>query len=193
MPERSLTTVSYVLLGFVELMGPTTPYAIKRNLERTLGHFWPFAHAQFYQEPQRLVVAGLMEETRETEGRRRRIFSNTEDGRAALLEWLAEPVRQQRELRDLGLVKLFFGELVEPEVVEQLRRDQIEVHGGLLAEYERLRERLAGRCDIGYRPATIEAGLRVERALIDFWEAVAADPALERPPGRTSEAEDWPV
>ena len=61
----------------VALRGPTTPYDLKRFVQLSIGHFWPFPHTQLYAEPARLADAGLLEETREDGGRRRRHYAIT--------------------------------------------------------------------------------------------------------------------
>ena len=106
------------------LRGPTTPYDLKRFVQLSIGHFWPFPHTQLYAEPARLADAGLLEETREESGRRRRHYSLTESGRRRLAEWLAEPETSPTEFRDFGLLKLFFSELAAPEDIAALAREQ---------------------------------------------------------------------
>src|SRR5690349_11815802 len=103
-----LTSTSYLVLGLIGREGPSTPYELKRHVAATIGHFWSFPHALLYKEPARLVDLGLLTEEREPGGRRRRLFSITEHGWAALREWLGRPSREPTELRDAGLLQLFF-------------------------------------------------------------------------------------
>ena len=86
-----LTSTSYLVLGLIEREGPSTPYELKRHVAATIGHFWSFPHALLYKEPARLVELGLLTEERETDGRRRRLFTITGRGRAAIQAWLAKP------------------------------------------------------------------------------------------------------
>ena len=72
-----LGPVSYLTLGIVAMDGASTPYDLKRFVQGSVGHFWPFPHTQLYQEPKRLAEAGLLEEKREDSGRRRRHYSIT--------------------------------------------------------------------------------------------------------------------
>src|SRR5882757_1558185 len=109
MAEIKLTPTSYVVLGLVALAGRTTPYDLKRRVADTIAHVWSFPHAQLYTEPARLAAAGLLEEQREKGGRNRRHFSCTPAGRAALRRWLSAPASESRELRDPGLLRLFFA------------------------------------------------------------------------------------
>ena len=82
--EVRLGPVSYLVLGIIAMLGPSTPYDLKRFVQRSVANFWPFPHTQLYAEPKRLAEAGLLEETREESGRRRRHYAITETGRQRL-------------------------------------------------------------------------------------------------------------
>jgi len=168
--------VSYLVLGIVAVRGPSTSYDLKRFVQLSIGHFWPFPHTQLYAEPARLAEAGLLEETREESGRRRRFYAITDAGRELLGEWLAEPVTTPMEYRDLGLLKLFFAELSGPEQVHALALQQAEAQRRQLAEYEAIQERFAGRPDLAHRLRSLDLGTRMARAGAEFWEDVAREP-----------------
>src|SRR3990170_4966460 len=90
-PAGQLTSTSHLVLGLIEREGPSTPYDLKRHVAATIGHFWSFPHALLYKEPARLVELGLLTEEREADGRRRRLFTITGRGRAAIQAWLPPP------------------------------------------------------------------------------------------------------
>ena len=92
--ELRLGPTSYLVLGIVAMRGPSTPYDLKRFVQLSVGNFWPFPHTQLYAEPARLAEAGLLEETREETGRRRRHYTIT-DGRAAAAVRVAQRTREQ--------------------------------------------------------------------------------------------------
>ena len=175
--------VSYLVLGIVALRGPSTSYDLKRFVQLSIGHFWPFPHTQLYAEPARLAEAGLLEETREETGRRRRYYSITAAGREVLGEWLGEPVTSPMEYRDLGLLKLFFGELAEPEQIQALAVEQAEAQRRQVEQYQGLVDRYANRPELRQRVLTAELGTRMARAALEFWEELAEDPALSPVPG----------
>jgi len=184
MASTKLMPISYTLLGLLEMRGPSTPYELKRSIEEGVGYFWTFSHQQFYAEPTRLAAAGLMKEKREETGRRRRTFSITAEGRRALRDWLAEPSSQRREIRDPGMLKLFFAELARPDDVEDLRRSQEAIHRTMIADLENLQKRYGSREDLGYRPDTIQYGLAVGRSLVNFWKKLDVRPEKARPARR---------
>src|SRR3712207_4480950 len=113
MSRPDLTPVSYVVLGLVARDGPSTPYALKVAVGRGIAQFWQFPHSQIYAETERLARLGLLAEERELTGRRRRSYRLTDEGRAALAAWLAEPTDEPPQLRSLGLLKLFFSQHAE--------------------------------------------------------------------------------
>lgn len=167
MGDVRLTPVSYVVLGLIEHGGPATPYDLKQRLALGPGNLWSVQHAQMYSEPQRLAAAGYLSERREEGGRRRRTFLLERRGRDALRRWLAEPAATNTELRDPGLLKLYFG--AEPRA---LASGQLAAHRAKLAEYER-----AMGSDPGDEPRgpwlALEMGIAAERAWIRFWSALA--------------------
>jgi DNA-binding PadR family transcriptional regulator len=174
--ELRVSPVSYVVLGIVALRGPSTSYDLKRFVQLTVGHFWPFPHTQLYAEPARLAEAGLLEETQEEGGRRRRHYTITDAGRALLEEWLGEPATSPMEYRDLGLLKLFFSELKDADSVQELARQQVVAQRGQLDEYEAILERFRDRPELSRRLLSLKLGTRMARAALEFWEELATGP-----------------
>lgn len=163
-----LTSTALIVLGLVEAAGEATPYDLKQMVGASVGNFWSVPHSQLYAEPERLAQAGLLSERREEGGRRRRLFALTDAGRAALEAWRAEPPDDPLpELRDPGLLRLFFG--ADPATLAAAR---VAAHRAKLAEYQ---ERLAHDPGDGARGPwlALEAGVRHEREWVRFWEELA--------------------
>ncbi len=177
-----LTSTSYLVLGLIEREGPSTPYELKRHVAATIGHFWSFPHALLYKEPARLVELGLLTEEREADGRRRRLFTITDLGRAAIRAWLAKPAQEPTELRDAGLLQLFFADLGSADDRRALAAAQLAIHRAALARYEddrRTEGLLNGSDSVArtvehWRGVTLPMGLLYERAAVEFWEGAAA-------------------
>jgi PadR family transcriptional regulator, regulatory protein AphA len=161
----TLTPTSYVVLGLVSLAGEATPYDLKQMVGRSVGHFWSIPHSQLYAEPARLSQAGYLDERRELGGRRRKHYSVTKSGRLALEQWTASGTEEGWELRDPGLLKLFFG--ADPDT---LAAEQLETHRRRLASYEAMMDG-AGSAPPGPRLA-LEAGIGHEREYVRFWSRV---------------------
>lgn len=161
--EIRLTPTSYIVLGLLKAAGEATPYDLKQIVAISLGNFWSLQHAQLYTEPERLAGAGYLSERREEGGRRRRHYSVTEKGDEALQAWLAEPTAELTELRDLALLKVFFG--ADPKAMAEA---QAPAHEAKLAEYEELRDQAAEDLPKGVR-ISLEAGIEAEGHWLDFW------------------------
>jgi PadR family transcriptional regulator AphA len=198
MSTEQLTPTACLVLGLLAREGSSTPYDLKRHVAATLGHFWSFPHTLLYGEPARLAGLGLLSEEREEGGRRRRIFTITPAGLDVLRAWLGQPSREPTELRDPGLLQLFFADLGPPEARRAIAAEQLAIHRAKLGEYEEDQriERRSLDAGPGHRTAerwhgeTVRMGLLYERAAVDFWAGIAgsggpADAATAR-----SRAED---
>lgn len=170
MEDVRFSPTSYVVLGVIALRGPTTSYDLGRYVATSTEYFWPVQHAQLYREPKRLAAAGLLDVEAEPDGRRRQFFTLTDAGQAALDAWLDAPAEDLYELRDAGLVKLQFSPLMRPESRRALVQQQLAVRRERLEEFERMAERYD---DVARDVPTLDMGLRLERAALAFWEALA--------------------
>ena len=137
---------------------------------------WSFPHSALYAEPARLVHLGLLTDEREEHGRRRRLYALTGEGRSELERWLREPPSDPPQLRDLGLLKLFFSNLTSESDVRALAEAQAAAHRKRLAVYEEIEAGTPAEPASPFPFATLRMGLMCERAFIAFWEEIAADP-----------------
>ncbi len=163
MSSVRLSTTSYVVLGLVEICQPATPYDIKRVAEQSTSNFWTVPHTQLYSECSRLAQAGLLDERQEQTGRRRKLYRLTPTGRTALERWRQEPAGEAMEIRDPGVLKLFFG--AEPK---RLAEAQLAHHQKQLKKYEELAK---AEMSDGQRLA-LESGIGHEREYIRYWRKV---------------------
>lgn len=171
MPERELTPTSYIVLGLLD-GEPGTPYELKARVAVGLGNFWTIQHAQLYTETARLAKEGFLEEDREDEGRRRKMYSITKRGRATLSSWLEDvSVSELPEVRDLGLLKMFLGS--DPK---EIAVAQAAAHEERLKEWETLKEALRqalSGIEVPPGPGlTLEAGIAYELAMSKFWASL---------------------
>jgi DNA-binding PadR family transcriptional regulator len=181
MSIERLTPTSYLVLGLLAREGPSTPYALEQHVAATLGNFWSFPHTLLYSEPPRLEALGLVTETRESEGRRRRMFAITSAGLERLNAWLDRPTTARTELRDIGLLQLFFMDLASDGARLRLAEEQLAIHRAKLSVYEGAAriERRAETSAPGlltvehWRGATLPMGILYEQAAVEFWTAVA--------------------
>lgn len=187
MSNEQLSPTSYLVLGLLAREGPSTPYDLKRHVAHTLGHFWPFPHAMLYAEPARLASLGLCSEAQEVVGRRRRVFTLTDEGSEALQAWLRRPSREPTELRDPGLLQLFFADMGSIHAQSDIADQQLIIHRAKLAAY--IEDEVAGASADGtasghlsleqWRGQGLRMGVLYEKAAVDFWEGVAVEAAVD--------------
>ncbi|HWM53803.1 MAG TPA: PadR family transcriptional regulator [Solirubrobacterales bacterium] len=109
-----LSPTAYVILGMVS-REPRSGYEIKALVDDSTRFFWAASYGQIYPELKRLSEAGLVEGVDEPRGERKRtVYAITPDGEQALKDWLRQPPTTY-EMREEGLLKLFFAGVLPPE------------------------------------------------------------------------------
>jgi DNA-binding PadR family transcriptional regulator len=164
-----LASPDYLVLGLVRL-GARSGYEIKQMVEQSLRFFWAVSPAQIYPSLERLERAELLEGRSEALGRRqRRTFRITTLGEARLQDWMRQAEPMPFELRDLGLVKLFFADVLD-------REDALAL---LIAIKRRSEERVAALKSIEpaaesterdgnvYPKLTLRMGIAFHRAMLE--------------------------
>lgn len=111
-----VSTTGYAVLGMLALR-PATPYEITQQVQRSLDYCWPTSERSLYDQPERLVAAGLAEVAAD-DGDGRRRYRITAEGRAALAAWLATDSAMPR-LQNEPLLRTLFA---DQGSVEDLRR-----------------------------------------------------------------------
>ena len=164
-----LTSTSFVVLGLIDYLGPSTPYDLKRSIEQSVENFWPVPHTTFYAEPARLAAAGYLSERQERGGRRRKVYSPTERGTEALREWLQTGHASPPELRDEAMLMIFFGADPAP-----ILRERLGWHRAKLAELEGYLEKVRESGGPAGVERSLVAGTTYHRQLIEMQTAYLA-------------------
>jgi DNA-binding PadR family transcriptional regulator len=131
-----LNPTAYVILGLVS-KEPRSGYEIKAVVDGSTRFFWAASYGQIYPELKRLAEAGLVSGVEApTGGRRRTVYEITADGEEELRTWLRQPP-QTFEMREEGLLKLFFANLLPPEeaveILRAMRAHRLAVNAQLRA------------------------------------------------------------
>jgi PadR family transcriptional regulator, regulatory protein AphA len=188
----ALPAPAYVVLGMVSL-GARSGYEIKRDVERSIRFFWTISQAQIYPGLERLEGEGLISGREIPTGRRRRrVFEITEAGRAELRGWLADTGPIPFELRDVGMLKLFFSDLSSPSeassLLEAVRRRSQERIETLAAIRPLAAE--AAASGVEHPLLTLELGIAFHQAMADVCERFAGrQPATAAPMGDPQSAD----
>jgi PadR family transcriptional regulator, regulatory protein AphA len=113
-----LSATAYVILGMVS-REPRSGYEIKALVDDTTRFFWAASYGQIYPELKRLSAAGLVEGADAPRGdRKRTVYAITAAGEAELHEWLRQPP-ETFEMREEGLLKLFFSGVLPPDAAAE--------------------------------------------------------------------------
>lgn len=114
----TLPKVAYLVLGMLAA-GQDSGYAITRTAKSSTRFFWAASDGQVYPQLRKLAEGGLIEGSEEATGERSRTsYRLTPAGRQALEAWLRSGEIPSYELRDEGLLRLFFADELS---VAQLR------------------------------------------------------------------------
>jgi PadR family transcriptional regulator, regulatory protein AphA len=133
---EQLSSTAYVILGMIR-GAPKSGYEIKSVVDETTRFFWAASYGQIYPELKRLSEAGLVAGVdTPTGGRKRTVYEITADGEEELKAWLRQPPGTY-EMREEGLLKLFFADALPPEeaieILRAMRDYRRSVHERLVA------------------------------------------------------------
>ena len=122
-----LSGTALVALGLLALR-PRSGYEIKQTIDKTTRFFWNASYGQIYPELRRLAAAGLVEgEAAPRGGRARTVYRLTDEGRRRLEGWLGDP-EFRVDIRDEGLLKMFFADLLPGDAALELLRIRRAAH-----------------------------------------------------------------
>jgi len=158
--------VANVILGALR-QGPKSGYDIKQLVDNATRFFWAASYGQLYPELRRLVADGQIEGTsRPRGGRQRTEYRLTPTGRDALRTWLREPAAGW-EVRDEGLLKLFFAGALEGDdalgVVRAFRADR----EGVLRQLRDVQRREAKEAE-GFPGLALEYGIGLHEWIVGW-------------------------
>jgi DNA-binding PadR family transcriptional regulator len=168
-----LSPTAYVILGMVR-HEPRSGYEIKAVVDNTTRFFWAASYGQIYPELKRLSEAGLVEGIDASTGDRKRTrYAITADGEAELKDWLRRPP-EVAEMREEGLLKLFFAGVLKPaEVVETLRAMR-RVRTELAERLHAMEPEKAEKLDDPYPLMVLRAGIEFNEWFAEWCERMEA-------------------
>lgn len=161
------------LLNYTEMSG----YEIKQFFDDSISHFWNAKLSQIYPTLNQMKEDGLlnMEVKQQENLPNAKIYSLTEKGKEELLSWLQEPIGLT-QYREAFLIKVFFGALLDKEVLKKQVSEQLKLHEERLEHYqEELAELMSMEpClpdfehERSYWLLTLDLGIKTEEAYISW-------------------------
>ena len=174
--SQKLTPTGRVILGMIAL-GKQTGYDIKQLVDKSTRHFWAASYGQIYPELRRLEEQGLIVGRNEPSGgRARTVYALTDAGYAALRGWLGSNGELTYELRDEGMLKLFFSDVAPEFRLQNVR----EMHALYQRKHAQLRELERTDADMRAGPRlTLGLGLELTGRMVEWCEAAERRLAAE--------------
>lgn len=149
----------YALLGLISERS-RYGYEIKKEFEGSIGFFWNAHLSQIYPELAKLEEEGLLSKRQVIQEERpnKLLYAITDQGRKALKEWLARPIRP-RQIKDEALLKVFFsGMIPKQKVIANIERHKRHCQERL--ETLRMIHRLTSTLDDPFCDLTVINGLK---------------------------------
>jgi PadR family transcriptional regulator AphA len=166
-----LTPTGRVMLAMIA-SGRQTGYDMKQLVDKATRHFWAASYGQIYPELRRLEEQGLVRGYDEPRGgRARTVYQLTDAGQDALQGWLQPDVEPTFEVRDEGMLRLFFSDL---GTAEQRIENLVAMRGLHERTLEQLRalEASEGHMYMPTGPAlTLELGIGLHQWMVDWCQA----------------------
>jgi DNA-binding PadR family transcriptional regulator len=169
MSDSRLPATAYVVLGLVSVR-PAAGHELAGFAGRSVGNFFPLTRSHIYLELDRLCRLGLLDATEVKQERlpTKRVYEITAAGAETLRRWLEDVDPPAERMRNLFLVRVFFGDRMTPArmaslldeyaAAARINRDRLAV----------LVERLSERPEAVFRRSTAMFGVRQEQAKLDW-------------------------
>ena len=167
-----LSATGKVILGMLAAR-PRSGYEIKQLVDNSARFFWAASYGQIYPELKRLEDAGLVVGSDASQGARQRtVYRLTAQGKRAAKDWIAR-APEVFELRDEGLLALFFAGVIDPSRAPEIARRRSEVAAESAAELRRLEQTLEDGNSEGPEASPDQGSLTVLRYGIEMNEWAA--------------------
>ncbi len=131
------STNAYALLGLLSI-SPMTGYEMKKWVENALSHFWKTSYGQIYPTMSKFVDLGYVtvEKLENDKGPSSKLYTLTNDGEVALLDWLNEDVEDFNS-KDEALLKFYFSSMLPIEKVVEMMEYSLEYNKSIMEKYSK--------------------------------------------------------
>ncbi len=169
-------SLPHALLGLLNYL-PATGYQLKATFSKSIHFFWNATLPQIYRTLKQMEAKGWLTVTVEHQDGKpsRKVYRITDDGQKELRRWLTEPT-EIPEPRNAMLIKIFFGNQMDPNHFANHLKKWHEYHADLIKRYEKeiipLVQHYATATgasrDASYWDLTLDYGRRHARMVLDW-------------------------
>jgi PadR family transcriptional regulator AphA len=176
---QQLTTTEAAVLSLLAIEGARSGYDLLKLVQQAIAHVWSPARSGLYAVLPRLARDGLASRRTLAQSTRpdKQLYAITEDGRAALDEWL---VTVEPGARDTFFLKLFVGALTTPDVLLAHVGQFIADTGERLAELRAIEPTNTNRGNDWFHRHMLRYGIEQAERELEWADGVAR--ALKRGP-----------
>ncbi len=173
-------SLPHALLGLIHY-GPATGYELKATFDNSIHFFWNATLPQIYRTLSQMEEKGWLTLKVEHQNGKpsRKVYEVTKAGREEFKRWLSEPP-EMPELRNAMLIKIFFGNHMQPSQFAAHLKAWREHHENLLKRYEEEVPSVIQKCvldtgavdDAPYWALTLDYGKRMDRMVLEWCDEV---------------------
>jgi len=162
----------FALLGWLSA-SPMSGYDLKKQTERYIGNFWYGSFGQIYPLLHQMHEEELVTVREEkSKGRpAKKVYTITDSGRDMLTQWLAEPSEPDLFRSEL-MLKVFFGSLCKPIVLQNMILALREQSNNLLSHYDSIEEevlkKFEGSPQHPYLKITLDRGKIIQKGYVEW-------------------------
>jgi len=182
-----LNPTAYVILGMVS-REPRSGYEIKALVDDSTRFFWAASYGQIYPELKRLAEAGLVEGAdAPTGGRKRTVYAITTAGEQALKDWLRQPPSTY-EMREEGLLKLFFAGVLPREEAAPILASMREHRQRTVERLRAIEPKAVAKADGGdpFPLMVLRSGIEFNEWFAEWCERMESQLLAQSPKKRSS-------
>lgn len=181
-----LSATAKVILGMLAAR-PRSGYEIKSLVDGSARFFWAASYGQIYPELKRLEKAELITGADAPQGARRRtVYRLTAAGKRAARQWIEAPP-EVFELRDEGLLELFFAGSIAPTRAPEIATERAARAAAAAAELRAVERMIEEKRQEGpeYTPdpgslAVLRYGIEMNEWAAEWFERAAKKLERER-------------
>lgn len=167
MPHHALNATAASLLGFLH-EGPMTGWDLVAVAEQRIGSFWTLTQSQVYRELTAMARTGLVE-AGPPGPRDRKPYTVTAKGRAAFQDWIRQEPGVEQIRFPLLVTLMFAKHLPDDQLIAMIDKHR-SIHDERLTRYKQAQRDLRKAGGADFRLATLEFGVRYERAVLGWFD-----------------------